>query len=363
MNNTSDFINSIPILNITAEDLFYSFRIKLVDQLFLYGSSTISLVGTIFNLFCVWIFFCKKEFNKQPYFLFYKILSLNLFLHNFFGIFYSLCYPNWYLSYKYQKICVNFASAFVPFHIFFHNHAILIEIGLLLDMLKLFSQTVKKILKLEPYKILIISFLISLLIGALGSFLIGPNELVWYSYETINNNSTSIIRLSKQSILYHGPNDFARTLTGSIYFIAYSLTVHVPLISIQFLANLTLIVAMRKHFNNLSVQNLPLSRKNRRKERLNKRTSLMALILCSISLISRAILLIGIVSINIKPDFFANLTLAISDLIIFLNAGILFFVCFGFNKIFRRHVYGLVQVGRSVTEATSMSNSHSNNRN
>jgi hypothetical protein len=348
--------SSIPILNLTAEQFFDSFRIKVVDQIYLYGASIVSLIGSILNLFCVWIFFRRKEFD-QPFFLFYKILSVNSFLHDFFGIWYSICYPNWYFSFKYQTICVNFVTVFVPFHIFFHNHAILVDIGLLFEMLKLFNQRAKRVLKLDSKKMAIITFALSVVIGVLGSFVIGPNEMVWFSYEKTTNNSTMLI---KQQFLFHGPNEFARTRTGSIYFIAYSLAVHVPLISIQFISNLVLILVMKKHFSEISLQSR--SNQSKRKERLNKRTSIMALLLCSISLISRIILLIGIVTININPDFFANITLAISDFIAFFNAGILFFVCFSFNKIFRNHVLGLIGIRISKTD-TSISNSRSQNRN
>ena len=353
MNNKTDLIDSIPILNLTAEQYFNTFLdSKLIDLIYLYAMGSISSIGCILCLVCVWIFFRRKEFD-QPFFLFYKILSINSFLHGFFGTWYSLCNSNWYLSFKLQTLCVNYVIAYIPFHIFFHNHAILVEIGILIEMLKLFNQTIKRNIKLDPKKMLVILFLISVLIGALGSFLKSANELVWLNYETSNN--MTIIR--KETIMFVGPNDFAKSKTGAIYFITYSLAVHVPLISIQFIANLTLIVVMKKHFSKLSLQNQTRSSQNKKKERLNKRTSLMALILCSLSLISRTTLLIGLVSINIRPfDFFSNFTLALSELIIFFNVGILFFVCFSFNKIFRNHVLELIRI-RKISSETSTSTS------
>ena len=324
----------IPILNQTAEEAFYSFRFKIIDQIYLYGVSSVSLVGFIFSLFCVWIIFAKKDFDRQPIFLFYKILSLNSFLQNFFGIWYSLCYPNWFLSFRLQSVCVNYVILFIPFHILFHNYAILIEVGLLWELMKLFSQTVKKYYKLEPKNVVIILLVLSIFIGAMGSFLNDSNEFVWLNYERTENSSV----ISKQTFLFFGPSKFAMTKIGSIYFIAYSLIVHVPLISLQLISNIVVILSMRKHYHNLNLQLQQDSIHNKRKERVNKRTSLMAFILCSFSLISRTVLVTGIVSVNINANFFASFTLSLSDIIVFFNSGCLFFVFFSFNKIFRNHV-------------------------
>ena len=238
---------------------------------------------------------------------------------------------------------------------FFHNHAILIEIGMLLETLKLFNQRIKNNLKLNPYSMSIISFVISFMIGALASFLNGPNEINWYNYEK-NGNSTL---LTKQTILFLGPNDFTRTKIGSIYYIAHTFIVHVPLTSIQIISYLTLIFIMKKHFTDSTLQNQSQSRRQRKIDRLNIRTSIMALILCSLSLISRTVLLIALVSLNIRPDFFGDFVLSISDLIIFFNASVLFFVCFNFNHIFRRHLLGVVGLRLSFS---TVSDSHSNNK-
>ena len=116
---------------------------------------------------------------------------------------------------------------------------------------------------------------------------------------------------------------------------------------------------MKKHFTDSTLQNQSQSRRQRKIDRLNIRTSIMALILCSLSLISRTVLLIALVSLNIRPDFFGNFVLSISDLIIFFNASVLFFVCFNFNHIFRRHVLGVVGLRLSFS---TVSDSHSNNK-
>jgi len=237
----------------------------------------------------------------------------------------------------------------------FHNHAILIEIGMLFELLKLFNQRVKNNFKLEPYKMSIISFIISVVIGSSASFTHGPNELVWYNYEKISNSSMTIKR--KQTILYLGPNDFGRSKIGSIYFMFHTFIVHVSLISIQVVSYLALILVMKKHYSDISLQSR--SKRLKKKERLNKRTSILALVLCSLSLISRSVLIIALVSLNISLDFFGNFTLALSDMIIFFNAGVLFFVCFNFNNIFRKQVLALICI-RSIRFESTLTNSRSN---
>ncbi len=131
---------------------------------------------------------------------------------------------------------------------------------------------------------------------------------------------------------------------------------------IQVISYIALILVMKTHFNDTRLRPQPRSSQFKKKERLNKRTSIMALLLCSLSLISRTVLLVAMVSLNLNPDFFGYFTLALSDFIIFFNAGILFFVCFGFNKIFRNYVLKSVGI-RSSSKTTSSSGYRSNNRN
>ena len=101
---------------------------------------------------------------------------------------------------------------------FFHNNAILIETGILVETMKLFNQKAKKLLKLEPSKLSIIFCFISILFAVLGSFSNGPYEFVWYNYEQSGNSS---IQLIKHEILFHGPNDFGKSKIGFIYYVTY----------------------------------------------------------------------------------------------------------------------------------------------
>ncbi len=359
--NNSTNMESVAILNLTAQQYFESFLdSQLIDLIYLYVTSSVSFIGSILGLICVWIFHRRKEFD-QPFFIFYKILSINSFLHDFMGIWFSLCRSNWYISFKYQTVCINYETAFLPFHMLFHNHAILIEIGMLFEMLKLFNRNVKNNFKLEPYKMSIISFIISVIIGASASFIHGPNELIWYNYETITSNSSMIIK-KKQTIFFLGPNDFGWSKVGSIYFMVHTFIVHVPLILVQFVSYLAVILVMKKHYSDISLQCRSRSRQLKKKERLNKRTSIMALVLCSLSLISRTVLLVALVSLNISQDFFGYLTLALSDLIIFFNAGVLFFVCFNFNNAFKKQVLALICI-RTLAMESTITNSQNNNKN
>ena len=142
-------IDSNLILNLTLNKyLDLVGNIEVIDIIYMFVTSSISLIGSIFNFFCIWIFF-SKDFT-QSFYIHYRILSINSFLHDFFGFFYSLCVSPRYVPINYQYFCVQVQYAFVPLHLFFFFHSGLIEISILMDRLKIFNKTINKYFKLEP---------------------------------------------------------------------------------------------------------------------------------------------------------------------------------------------------------------------
>ena len=61
---------------------------------------------SILCLLSIWIFF-KKDFNDSFY-IYYKILSINSFIHELLAIGYSLCFSPRLVPYEYQYNCINY---------------------------------------------------------------------------------------------------------------------------------------------------------------------------------------------------------------------------------------------------------------
>ena len=335
--------DSIPILNLTIDqylDIIGSY--KVFDILYMFVSSSLTAFLSILCLLSIWIFF-KKDFNDSFY-IYYRILSINSFIHELLAIGYSLCFSPRLVPYEYQYNCINYQFIFLPIHIFFHNYSTLIEIGILLDRLKIFSKTIKKCVKLKQKTISIILFLISLLIGTGGGFIYSPGEIVWYNQE-IDDNSTIVYE--RKSFYFLSPSEFSSSPFGSIFIVAYSLIINIPVLIVLVFLNFTLIYYVKKHlkkykiqFNNQRVSHIETetSKIIKHKEKLKRKTSLMANVICSITIISRTIIAIGLISSNANVSSIGLAFLSLGDLFVFLEGGTLFFVCFSFNKIFKKHV-------------------------
>lgn len=325
-------IDSNLILNLTLNKyLDLVGNIEVIDIIYMFVTSSISLIGSIFNFFCIWIFF-SKDFT-QSFYIHYRILSINSFLHDFFGFFYSLCVSPRYVPTNYQYFCVQVQYAFVPLHLFFFFHSGLIEISILMDRLKIFNKTINKYFKLEPKKISIILFFISFLFGLSGIFIYKPIESTWYNY--VNVNSTH--KFERNFFYYLGRSDFAQTSVGSIYVATLSTIHNIPLLIITIILNLTLVILMKRHARQSAIRfnNNNSSQAEQKKQKANRRASSMAIVLCSISIISRMVSVIGIISYNLNPNILSQILVSLVDLFILADSGSLFFVCFSFNKIFR----------------------------
>ena len=319
---------------------------ELIDTIYLYIETSISSICSILSLICIWIFFYKKDF-KQPFYIYYKILSINSFLHDFFGIWFSICKQQ--ESLKYQYVCIQYQYFFIPFHIFSTNHTILIQIGIIFDLIKIFDQRLRRCyLRLQPNKISFIFFMISVLIGAFGSFLNKQIEFIWFNYEMNKFNSTAV---KIKHFLYLDRNDSIKSNFGLIL---YLITINLTLILMLAITNICLFLVIKKRYTNNS--KIKFERDQlRKRDKLSKKTAQMALFLCSTSILSRVLTLIGILSFSfdLNFNFSASLFIALGDLFIFIDSGVLFFVCFKFNKLFKKHVLKMIPLFKSINSTTS----------
>ena len=329
------------ILNLTIDEYLDSIgNVLIIDILYMYVNTTVTILGTLLSGICIWIFF-NKEFD-QSFYLYYKILSINSFIHEFLGFWYSICYSPRFVPFKYQHACVDYGNTFVAIHFFCFFYSGLIEVGILLDRIKIFTQRFKIIDRLDPKKMLIISFSFSLLIGILSLFIYKTTGLIWYNYEYDYINSTLILK--QKSIYFFDSSDFAKSEIGEVYVDVLSFILNVPLLVIIVILNIILVYLMRKHYreslNKFTIQ--PTQRE--KKEKAKRKISFMAIYLCSISIISRTIVLTDLIVFKLGTDYISLILIAFSDLFIFINSGCLFFVCFSFNKIFKGKLLGILKI-------------------
>jgi hypothetical protein len=327
------------ILNVTLDEYLDSIgNILTIDILYASVITSITLLGTIFSILSIKIFFNGKF--TQPFYIYYKIFSIISLLHLFFGFFYSICYSPRFVPQDYQPTCVFYGNMFASFHFFCFFYTGLLEVGILIDRIKIFNQKVKTIFKPGPKWISTIFFSISLIIGIMSLFIYKGTDLIWYNYEYVN--STWV--LTQHSIYFFDSSDFAQTQIGKIYVDALSIILNVPLLLIIVILNIILVYLMRKHFRQtIAIFNIQ-SNKLLQRENTKRKVSLMAISLCSISIISRTIVLTDLIIFNIDSNSISLLLIALSDLFIFVNSGCLFFVCFIFNKIFKQQVFQVLKI-------------------
>lgn len=350
--NQTNLIDSNLILNITFKeylDLIGNYEI--IDILYFYFISSICFIGSILNLICIWIFF-NNGFT-QPIYTYYKILSINSFVHEFFGIWFSLCLSPRYIPFEYSYQSTYYQSVFIPFHMFLHYYSGLIELTILLDRIKLFVKRVKRLFKLEPSTVLKLLFLISIILSIPGIFINQIKLNIWYSHE---NEPT----LKEYKIYILGLNELTETTIGFIFILFTSFLFNALILLITIVLNLILVYLIRKYSRRMTdiggILPSPTDNQlniNKRREKLNKRASLMAIMLTSISIVSRIMIVVGILSFKKEVNFTSKFLLALGNLFIFIDSSSLFIVCFYFNKIFKDCFLKLIKIRKNINNNTN----------
>jgi hypothetical protein len=343
--NQTNSIHSNLILNLTFEEYLNLIGdYETIDVLYYYLISTLCMIGSILNLICIWIFF-QKDF-KQSLFTYYRILSINSFLHEFIGFWFSLCYSNRYIPFNYQYLCVNYQFVFVPLHMFFHFYSGLIEIAILLDRIKIFVEKIKNCVQVGAKKIMLILFFISALLAVPGIFINEPKLNIWYSYEY---NQTVL----KEYKMYNlGPNESTLNSNSLILIGLCAFISNLTILILTVVLSSALVHLIRKHFKKMieNARNIQTtssqtqSNSARQKEKLNRKASLMAIVLNLIMIVSRVSIVIGLISFNINVNFTSKFLLALGDLFIFIDSGSLLIVCLCFNKIFKSHFFQFIKL-------------------
>jgi hypothetical protein len=210
MNTNISEIDSSLILNISTAEYIGFFLIPLNDILYLYPTTSISIIGFVLNLFNVIVFF-KKEFNS-PMFFYFKVQSACNLILNLTSIPYSLCNAGRYIEDEKRKLCAYYLVSFVAFGTLLAHYQSVLEIAILLDRLKTFNKTIKKYFTLSPQKFSLILSVICFLIDLFYMFAFSPQEYFWYNYKEDGT-------LERKSIWFVVSSNFATSSIGRILLI------------------------------------------------------------------------------------------------------------------------------------------------
>jgi hypothetical protein len=307
---------------------------------------SINLLGICLCSFSLWIFF-RPSFS-DPIFFFYKLLCLVNIIHLIHNIFYGVLFTPFYFPWvnTYAVGVFQIYNALMS-SLLFHYEDVL-QMGILLHKMKLFSPFVRKHFTASPQLISLISFLACLVIEVPLIFVLKIVSLGDYYY--VDSNGVK----HYSTLFYPISSDFSQTLYGQILLFVFtffinlflSLVVGIALNIFSYLKYQRYTRQRQQAIDELqmsSIHNRPtlnreLEQMNERKiwERRKINMLYMALTLSSISILSRLTL------ISCFIFFFAYTPLSnsyvfyvINNLVNTLGPTVSIFVFYSFNQMFR----------------------------
>jgi hypothetical protein len=145
--------------------------------------------------------------------------------------------------------------------------------------------------------------LISIILSISGIFVNQIKLDIWYSNE---NNHT----LKEYKMYTLGISELTETTIGFIFILLTSFLSNVLILLITIVLNLILVYLIRKYSRRMidigGILSSAIENQlniNKRKEKLNKRASLIAIMLTSISIVSRIMIVVGILSFKKEVNF------------------------------------------------------------
>ena len=347
---------------------------QLLDKLGFYHWQTITasfilpiinLIGLSFCSLSAWIFFRRKFAN--PIYFYYRLLCLVYILHlvhNFLaGLLFSPRYftrLNTYLSSLYQVYYFLISGFFFLFEEF-------LQMGILLSRIKFFSPFLAKHFKASPKTNSLIFFISCFFVylPIFFSFKIAQLSNHGYYYFDLNG-------VKQTSLFYFGTNsDFSVTLFGKIIiaFSSFFLRLTLPLVA-SFSLNIFSILKFksyirerRSEFEELemsSIHNRPVT--SREAEQINRRELsrrqieqnmlYMAITLCTVSIVSRVLIVLSYVYFRYFYSFTDSLTFMIILYTIYTFVPtVAIFIFYSFNQMFRkemRRVFFKTQIDEQI---------------
>jgi uncharacterized membrane protein YciS (DUF1049 family) len=356
--NTTDFTNNLTLLALLNETTtstlapLNALMSKLGFQAWQAAIMTfilppINLMGAVFCSFSLCIFF-RSPFSDPIYF-YYKLLCfiniLNL-LHNIpYGVTIWPLYFPWINSYltSVYKIYHSFFTV-----LFFHFEDVL-TMAILLHKMKLFSPFVKKHFSKSPQFISLSLFLTCLFINV--PFIFGFEVVSYGDYYYSDSNGVK----QTTSFYYLISSEFSQTSFGqillgfSLFFLNFFLSLIVG-ITLNISSYIKYKLHVRKRQREIeelqmsSIHNRPttnremlqLNEREKIERKIEKNMLFMALTLCSISILTRFLLMITFIYIFVFNTFSNSILIQVINYFNFtLGPTVSIFIFYSFNNAFR----------------------------
>ena len=307
----------------------------------------INLIGIAFCSFSLWIF--SRETFEDPIFFYYKLLSFINIIHLLHNIpkcflFSPLYFPeiNSYVVSIYQ---IYYA---VMSNFLFHFEDVL-QMGILLHKMKIFSSFVKKHYSASPKMISLAFFITCFVIDFSGFILFKVTSLGNYFYfdeKGIKQTNT---------FFYYTPSDFSQSLLGKILvgftiyflnlFISVLVGVTINIVSyVKYKSHMTMRQREIEQLQISSIHNRPttnreieqLKHRERIEHQIERNMFYMSLTLCSISILSRFLIMVNAAYFLFSSSFRKSLiSTTLNTTIYTLVPTMSIFVFYSFNKMFR----------------------------
>ena len=135
---------------ITAICLFFYFGINRSHAILAtFVLATLNLIGALLCMLSTWIFY-QPRFKLNPVFIYYRILCVTHVIHLMQGIPYGLFYLPWYLPSINTHAFSYYHYHYVGIQVFLVHFEDVIQMAILVDPMKIFSQRVKRYFSVSP---------------------------------------------------------------------------------------------------------------------------------------------------------------------------------------------------------------------
>ena len=358
--NNSTFDSNQSDVNVSLIELLDALGFIQFDvMMYQFVMPVLGCIGIVFGSFSVVILFNIKKFN-MPLFDYYRVLSVVDLALMLCCVTYGFCITPEFFPSMESHWCVVYQMVYIPFSSWQFYYVGCIELGMLLERMKIFRPFVKRYFTISPRLYCLIFAVVCFVINGLYMFVFVPSAGDTYYYI----DKKGVYRQNK--FYYVSSSNFAVSKTGHILLIGCLVLVDIVTMIVSVTLNIVLFIQMKLYFrdkeikfkmkrhktlvntqmtvNALAGQALAFtdSHEVRNVNTSNKNHTLMVLSLCFISISMRSIGMICSVYYLFSSDYIATLLGCIADISLVVNAGLAFPVFYSFNNLFREEFWAIL---------------------
>ena len=290
------------------------------------------LAGVILCALSAWIFF--RPVFRQTEYVYYRIIALFHVLHLILAVPFGVCYSPLYVPPIYMQTCVSLKMVYIPFsNLSFHYTAVL-EIAILLERMKNFSQLIKKHFTTQPLLISGLLFVACFIVDFFFLFVYAPaTSYTFYFYDSRG--------VKQQGTFYTiGVSKLAMSQYGKVgVFLVYVVRDFFTLV-VGVTLNLVSLVKCRRFMLNRRVNILFLAQYSIvHSQRVEKNLLFMVVTLCVVSIVSR----ITLIACNLcllfnVMSYIGHILSSLINMVLVVGPCVSFFIFYNFNKVFRGEI-------------------------